>query len=171
MVHAAVGNVPSEIQNAYRLLCGLSSHDLSAMRELIGFPNRVVTATQWNGGNFISAIFDYDGFCTTFETGVDNIRRFDAHLVVFSDTKQIKIQYNTPYIPQLPTTLSNKETIGEELEEKTIRPTFIDAYTVELEYLYDVVTQGKTPKTTPEDFKEDLNLFKMIVNELVKTFI
>ncbi|WP_233713267.1 Gfo/Idh/MocA family protein [Lederbergia citri] len=170
MVQTAIGNVPSEIQNAYRLLCGLSSHDLSAMRELIGFPNRVVSATQWNGGSFISSIFEYDGFCTTFETGVDNLRRFDAHLEVFSDAKQIKIQYNTPYIRQLPTTLSIKETIGEELEERTIRPTFKDAYTEELEYLYDVIAKGKTPKTTPEDFKEDLKLFKMIVDELVKTY-
>ncbi|WP_233711028.1 Gfo/Idh/MocA family protein [Lederbergia citrisecunda] len=169
MVHTAVGNVPNEIQSAYRLLCGLSSHDLSAMRELIGFPIRVVSATQWNGGSFLSAIFEYDGFCTTFETGVDRLRRFDAHLEVYSDTKQIKIQYNTPYIRQLPTTLSIKETVGEELEEKIIRPTFKDAYTEELEYLYDVVIHGKTPKTTPEDFKEDLKLFKMIVDELVKT--
>ncbi len=169
MVYEAIGDVPTEIRNAYGLLCGLSSHDLSAMRELIGFPKRVVSAIQWNEGSYISAIFEFDDFCAVFETGVDKLRRFDAHLEVFSDTKQIKIQYNTPYIRQLPTTLSIKETIGDSLEEKVIRPTFKDPYTEELEYLYDVVTQGKTPKTTPEDFKEDLKLFNMIIEKLMES--
>ena len=109
----------TEIKNAYRLLCGLSSHDLSAMRELIGFPKRVVSAVQWNGGRYINAIFEHDDFRASFETGVDQQRRFDAHLEVFSDTKQIKIQYNTPYIRQLPTTLSIKETIGEAYRRKS----------------------------------------------------
>lgn len=88
---------------------------------------------------------------------------------VFSDTKQVKIQYNTPYIRQLPTTLTIKETKGEAFEEKEIRPTYKDAYVEELEYFYDVVNQGKSPKTTPEDFKEDLKLFKMIVERLLET--
>ena len=50
-----------------------------------------------------------------------------------------------------------------------IRPTFKDPYTEEMEYLYDVVTQGKTPKTTPEDFKEDLKLFNMIIEKLLES--
>jgi len=169
MVQEAIGDAPDDIKNAYRLLCGLSSHDLSAMRELIGFPKQVVSAVQWNGGGYINAIFEHDGFYTAFETGVDQQRRFDAHLEVFSDTKQVKIQYNTPYIRQLPTTLSIKETVGEAFEERELRPTFKDAYVAELEYFYDVVTQGKTPKTTPEDFKEDLKLFNMIVEKMLET--
>ena len=169
MVYEAIGEVPKDIQNAYRLLCGLSSHDLSAMRELIGSPKRVVSAVQWNGGTYINAIFEYDGFCASFETGIDKQRRFDAHLEVFSDTKQFKIQYDTPYIRQLPTTITIKETIGNAYHEKVIRPTFKDAYTEELEYFYDVVTQGKTPKTTPEDFKEDLKLFNMIIEKLIES--
>ncbi|MBS4179001.1 Gfo/Idh/MocA family protein [Lederbergia citrea] len=169
MVQEAIGDAPADIRNAYRLLCGLSSHDLSAMRELIGFPKQVVSAVQWNGGGYINAIFEHDGFYTSFETGVDQQRRFDAHLEVFGETKQVKIQYNTPYIRQLPTTLSIKETVGEAFEEREIRPTFKDAYVEELEYFYDVVTQGKTPKTTPEDFKEDLKLFNMIVEKLLET--
>lgn len=171
MVNEAIGeDTPDEVRNAYRLMCGLSSHDLSAMRELIGFPKSVASAVQWNGGGYINAIFEHDGFFTSFETGVDQQRRFDAHLEVFSDTKQVKIQYNTPYIRQLPTMLSVKETIGEAFKETEYRPTFKDAYVEELEYFYDVAKEGKTPKTTPEDFKEDLKLFKMIVDKLLESY-
>jgi predicted dehydrogenase len=47
-----------------------------------------------------------------------------------------------------------------------IRPTFKDPYTHELEHFYDVVVGQATPKTTPEDFVEDLRLFGKIVQAL-----
>ena len=168
LVTEAIGNVPDNVKGAYRLLCGLSSHDLSAMREIIGVPNRVISAVQSNGGRFITALLEYDDFHATFETGVDNQRRFDAHIEVYGDSKAVKVQYNTPYIRHLPTTLEISETVGEEYKESVSRPSFKDAYTVELEYFYDIITKGIAPKTTPEDFKEDLKLFKMIIEALMK---
>jgi predicted dehydrogenase len=168
MVKEAIGEVPQDIFNAYGLLCGLNSHDISAMRELLGMPKRVVSAAQWNGGRYITAIFEFDGYYAAFETGVDLQRRFDAHIEVYGETKSLLVQYDTPYIRHLPTTLQVKETIGDAYHESVKRPTLKDPYTAELEYFYDVVTQGKTPKTSPEDYKQDLVIFKMIVEALLK---
>ncbi|WP_338786047.1 hypothetical protein [Metabacillus sp. FJAT-53654] len=88
---------------------------------------------------------------------------------------QLKVQYNTPYIRHLPTTLQVGETLNGNYQEKINRPTFKDPYTIELENFYEVVTKGIVPKTTPEDFKEDLNLFSQIIDALkqnnVNTFI
>ncbi|MGG1518098.1 Gfo/Idh/MocA family oxidoreductase [Paenibacillus oryzisoli] len=149
----------------YRLLCGLSSHDLSVMREAIGMPKGVVGAKVTNNGStFLSVIFDYDQFSVTFETGTDQQGRFDAHVEVYSSHKSVKVQYNTPYIRHLPTELHISETVGEKFTESVIRPTFTDPYTLELKYLYDVITQDLEPKTTPEDFKQDLAVFKMIMD-------
>jgi predicted dehydrogenase len=47
LVKAAIGDAPPQLVGTYRLLCGLSSHDLSAMRELLGMPKRVIAAQQW----------------------------------------------------------------------------------------------------------------------------
>jgi predicted dehydrogenase len=169
LVNEAIGeNAPQHVKNSYRLLCGLSSHDLSAMREIIGMPKRVVSAVHWNNGRFISAIFEYDGFYANFETGVDHNIRFDAHIEIMGDSKSLKVQYNTPYIRHLPTTLHKSETSGEAFEESVTRPTFKDAYTIEIEHFYDVVTKGVKPKTPPEDYKDDLKLFKMIIDALMK---
>ena len=166
LVGEAIGDAPQDLRSAYRLLCGLSSHDLSAMREIIGNPRRVVGAAQWNGGRFLSVIFEHDGFCTTFETGVDMQRRFDAHIEVYGEAKSLQVQYNTPYIRHLPTTLIVRETVDDAYREAETRPTYKDPYTHEIEYFHDVVTQGKNPKTTPEDSKEDLRLFQMIIDAL-----
>ena len=166
LVREAIGDVPEDLGSAYRLLCGLSSHDISAMRELIGVPKRVVAAAQWNRGQFISAIFEYDGFYASFETGVDCQRRFDAHIEVYGEAKSLRVQYDTPYIRHLPTTLNVSETVGQTYKETLLRPTFKDPYVYELLHFHDVVAKGTHPKTTPEDFKADLDIFGMIMDAL-----
>lgn len=166
LVREALGDVPRAIAVAYRLLLGLNSHDLSAMRELLGVPERVVAARQWNNGRFIAAILQYDGFCAVLETGVDEQVRFDAHIEVYGVTKSVRVQYDSPYIRHLPTTLVIHESTGDAYEERVLRPTFKDPYTHELEYFHNVVTRGIAPKTTPEDFTEDLNLMRQIVDAL-----
>lgn len=166
LVTEAIGEVPAELVTSYRMLLGLGSHDLSAMRELIGTPERVMAASQWNGGRFMTAILGYDGFNTTFEMGVDRQRRFDAHLEVYGDTRQIRVQYDTPYIRHLPTTLQIRETVGDAYIETIHRPTFKDPYTHELEVFHDVATGNARSKTPPEDSMEDLRLFREIIDVL-----
>jgi predicted dehydrogenase len=166
LVQEAIGDVPPEMVRAYRLLLGLSSHDLSAMRELLGVPQRVVAARQWRGGNYLTALFEYDGYCAVLETGVDDQVRFDAHIEVYGPAKSVRIQYDSPYIRHLPTTLVIQETKGDVLEERIVRPTFKDPYTHELEYFHTVATEGVVPKTTPEDFAQDLRLIHQIVAAL-----
>jgi len=164
LVKIAIGDAPPNLVRTYRLLCGLSSHDLSAMRELLGMPKGVVAARQW--GSFLTALFDYGDYTVTFETGIDHNRRFDAHIAVYGETKEIRLQYDTPYIRQLPTRLFINETRGEAFEEHEIRPTFTDAYTVELLHFAEVVTHNVRPKTSAEDFLHDLDLFEMLINAL-----
>jgi len=167
MVKDAVGAVPPELARVYRLLCGLSSHDISAMRELIGIPKRILSAVQWNGGSCLLATFDYGDFCVGFETAIDQQRAFDAHIQIYSPHKSLTVQYDSPYIRHLPTTLVVRETIGESYNETVIRPTFKDPYTFELEEFYEVVTGKKPIKTTVEDAMEDLRIFQMFVHTLV----
>lgn len=166
LAREAIGEAPPEIVSAYRLLLGLNSHDLSAMRELLGFPRGVIAARQWNKGRFITAMLQYDGYCAMLETGVDEQVRFDAHIEVYGVTKSLRVQYDSPYIRHLPTTLVINKTKGDAFEQRVVRPTFKDPYTHELEYFHEVVTKELAPKTTPEDFKEDLRLMRMIVEAL-----
>jgi hypothetical protein len=50
LIDEALGGKPSSIlRRAYAVMLGLSSHDLSAMRELLGLPNKVLFAAQRGG--------------------------------------------------------------------------------------------------------------------------
>ena len=166
LARAAIGEAPPELVRAFRLQLGLNSHDLSAMREMLGFPRRVLAATQWQGGNFLHVIFDYGEFQAVLETGVDEQRRFDAHIEVYGPEKSILVQFDSPYIRHLPTTVVVQETVGDALVESVTRPTFKDPYTHELEHFYEVVANGAPAKTTPEDAMEDLRLVGMIMAQL-----
>jgi predicted dehydrogenase len=154
---------------AYRLLCGLGSHDPSAMRELLGRPTGVAAARTWRSGGYVTALLYYDGFVATYETGVDEQVRFDAHIEVYGDTSSFRVQYNTPYVRHFPTLLVREDTTGNTFERTVSQPGLQDPYTHE--YFHEMVTQGGTPKTTPEDFVEDLELFAEIIRVLGKDAI
>ncbi len=163
------GDASPELTQTWRLLNGLNSHDLSAMRELIGMPRRVIAATHWNGGRHYHAILDYGDFHAAFESGTDIQARFDARIEVVSPTKTIRIQYDTPYIRHLPTMLHIDETVGEEFTRTVHRPTYVDPYTYELAHFHDVIHGRAMPKTTPEDAREDIQLFRMIIDAIRTT--
>jgi predicted dehydrogenase len=168
LVREALGDVPEELGWTYRLLCGLGSHDLSAMRELLGRPQRVVAARQWRHGGFITAFFDYGDFIATYETGVDDQLRYDTHIEVYGESAKLKIRYDTPYVRHFPTTLVMEETVGDSYRTSELRPHLKDPYTYELEHFHDMITTGSQPKTGPEDFVEDIALFQEIIAAIAR---
>ncbi|WP_433158083.1 Gfo/Idh/MocA family oxidoreductase [Kribbella sp. CA-247076] len=166
LVREALGDVPEELGWTYGLLCGLGSHDLSAMRELLGRPQKVAAARAWRKGGYVVALLDYGDFVVTYETGVDEQLRFDAHIEVYGASASMRIQYDTPYVRHFPTVLEWERTEGDAYERSVIRPHLKDPYTHELEYFHEVVTSGAAPKTTPEDYVQDLELFVDIIRAL-----
>jgi predicted dehydrogenase len=163
----ATGTDSPVINQAYRILTNLGSHDLSAMREAIGMPRKVLGAKSTNNGSFfMNAILDYGDFSVTYETGIDQQGRFDAHIEVYASRKSVKVQYDTPYIRHLPVQMTVQETDGDAFKSSVIRHTFTDPYTIELRTFHDVVTKNLEPKTTPEDYKQDLELFRMITDSM-----
>jgi len=138
----------------------LSAHDLSAMRELLGMPQRVLYAAQRQGGLYLSAAFDYGGYVCQFETGIDNIPRFDARLEVYGEQRMLRVQYDTPYVRNLPIRLHVTEANGSGgVVERTELPTWGDAFVAEWQAFHTNVVERRAPKTPPADFRQDLELF------------
>ena len=167
-VEQAIGVVPPEIAGAYKLMLGLSSHDISAMRELLGMPERVLCATQ-RGGLYLTATFDYGSFVCQFDTGVDTLARFDCNLEVFGKHKYVRVEYDTPYIMNLPIRLFVSEPNGEHgVAEQQVHPAWGDPFVNEWVAFSDNVTCKQTPKTSIADYRQDLVLFKAMA-ELMRT--
>jgi predicted dehydrogenase len=145
-------------------MLGLSSHDISAMRELLGMPQRVLYAAQRQGGLYLSAAFDYGEYVCQFETGIDNIPRFDAHLEVYGENRTLRVQYDTPYVRNLPIRLYVTAANGQGgVVERAEHPAWGDAFVAEWRAFYTNVVERRTPKTPPSDFRQDLELFRDMI--------
>ncbi|KAJ0120482.1 hypothetical protein J7T55_015211 [Diaporthe amygdali] len=153
----------------WHTLSMLGSHDLSAMREILGMPKGVVgfSPCATTGSPFWSAIFQYPNFAVAYESGVDQVARFDASIEVFGDTKTVKVCIDTPFVRGLPTTMVVKETLPDgSYRESTTRRTYEDPFMLELQEMYKWVTEGKVPKTTPADARHDLEILGMLMKAI-----
>jgi predicted dehydrogenase len=162
----AIGDAPPIFQHAYMRLLGLSSHDLSAMRELLGLPHDVLYATCRQNG-VMTAAFDYGEFVCQFETGVDAIPRFDGCLEVFSPESVLRVDYDTPYVRNLPIRLTMLEANGQGgTVERVIHPAWGDPFVVEWQAFHENIVKGYMPKTSPADFRHDLELFACMMEHM-----
>ncbi len=165
MVTAAIGVVPEPLDTTYLLLLGLASHDISAMRELLGLPKGVLyAASRGPEGRTVSAAFDYDDFVCQFETSVDVVPRFDAHIEVYSPSRIVRVDYDTPYVRNLPGRLTVLEPGPDGMAQRQVRSTWRDAFEIEWLAFHENVTGGRQPKTSLTDAREDLVLFREMMS-------
>lgn len=165
-VSDALGPVPKTLENAYGMMLGLASHDVSAMREMLGMPERVLAARAWNGGSYFHAMLDFGSYVGALQIGADQQLRFDAHLLLTSPQETLRLQYDTPYIRHLPTQLFRDVAAGEVWTRTQERRTFRDAFVAELQVLHQAVTTGGNVKTSVADFVQDLTLFESLIQAM-----
>ena len=159
MLRSVMGeDCPPDALRAYQVLTGLSSHSFSAMRELLGAPKGVRYATQ-HGGETVIALFDYGHFTALYEAVIDDVSRFDAGIEVLTQTQHFKMNYDTPYIRNLPTRLEITTSSETETGTEIVGPIYEDPFRIELNAFLDSVVNGTPNKTSLEDSLEDLRLF------------
>jgi predicted dehydrogenase len=125
-------------------------------------PESVAGAVLTLPGIF-SVLFKYNDFPVTYESGLINVPDFDAQIEVYSADKVVRIQYDTPYIKGLPVTTTIKERVGDGFQVRYNRKTFEDPYTLEMLAFHDCAVNKTTPKTSVEDARKDIEIFKMIL--------
>ncbi|RSL51428.1 hypothetical protein CEP54_011405 [Fusarium duplospermum] len=154
-----------EAMTLFRLFTGLGVHDFSTLREMVGMPSKVVGASLglpiWN------VLFQYDGFPVMYESGIIDVPRFDAHIEIYSQRKIVRVDYDTPYVKGLPVTMTIREKIdsakGDGYQERTVRKTYEDPFTLEFLDFYHCAVNKTSPKTSAVDAREDMDLIKMIM--------
>ena len=152
----------------WRHLGSLGSHDLSLMREVLGVPQSVAGVSV--NPPFYSAILNYStnrgAFSVTYETGIDEVVRFDSHLTVYGKNKTVSIHYDTPYVKGLAIRVKVDEVnADDEVVSREILSSYEDAYTTELKEMHACFTEGREIKTTAEDALQDAKFFAMLFEQ------
>lgn len=146
----------------YQNLCGLGSHDLSAMREVLGMPTGVIGASL--GSEFWNVLFQYQNFTVSYESGFHNIPMFDAHIEVYGENKSVRIQWENPFVRGLPVSTTTRERIESGgFKETHLRKTYEDPFILELKELHAMVADSKLPKTSAKDALLDLHIWQSIM--------
>ncbi|KAK8157518.1 hypothetical protein BKA80DRAFT_291141 [Phyllosticta citrichinensis] len=167
-----------ERRTLWRFLGSLASHDISLMREVLGFPESIGGVSA--NGLFYSAILNFRNrgrggdkgapFAVTYESGIDSVPEFDAHLAVYGQNKRVSIHYDSPYVKGLPIKVRVAEVNAHgEFVTREMLSSYEDAYTAELQEMHASFAQGRPIKTTPEDALQDLRLFDMIISKYEET--
>ncbi|KAJ5216218.1 uncharacterized protein N7498_002625 [Penicillium cinerascens] len=162
--------ITDERKKYCRFLGSLGSHDISLMREVLGFPEDVVAVSC--NDPFYTAMMTFrnaDGstFSTTYESGIDQVPMFDAHMAVYGAKKRVTIKYDSPYVKGLPIYVEVDE-VNErgEAQHRSVLSSYEDAYTAELQELYESLVNGKPIKSTVSDAKQDLQIYDMMYRRL-----
>jgi hypothetical protein len=88
---------------------------------------------------------------------------------VYSQEKIVRVNYDTPYVKGLPVTLTIREKVdngereGDGYQERTVRKTYEDPYTLEFLEFYRTVVGKLQPKTGARDARQEIDLWKMIL--------
>lgn len=160
MLRSVMGeDCPPDALRGYQVLTGLSSHSFSAMRDLLGPPHGCSYAVQHKGETVV-ALFDYGHFTALYEAVIDDVSRFDAGIEVLTQRQHFKMNYDTPYIRNLPTRLEITTSSDTDTGTEIIGPVYEDPFRIELGAFHDSITTGRPNRTTLADSLEDLLLFK-----------
>ncbi|MCY3977417.1 MAG: gfo/Idh/MocA family oxidoreductase, partial [Chloroflexi bacterium] len=74
------------------------------------------------------------------------------------------VDYDTPFVRNLPITLTVTETTdGANKQQKVTHPGWGDAFTEEWRAFHHNVINGERAKTSPQDFRQDLVLFRDMI--------
>ena len=169
-IREAIGDQPDALKTAYNMMLGLSTHDTSAMRELLGMPRRVLHATQRHGGRCLTAAFDYGEFVCLFSSGSDNIPRYDTYLQVYGADKVLRVDYDTPFVRNMPIRLSLMDSSDGVNSRQTIsHPGWGDAFTEEWRAFHHSVSSGEPTKASPRDFRLDMLLYQEMIQRMAET--
>lgn len=166
LAEATDGAAP-HLQDAYSLLLSLASHDLSAMREVLGRPQGVLYAGTWHDGWYVTAALDYGTFVCHLEAGFDRIPRVDARIEVFGETRTVAVRFDASHVRNLPVraTVTDANATGG-VDVRTIHPGWGDPFVEEWRAFHRHVTEGSTPKTSVADAREDLELCRELVGAM-----
>ena len=157
------GNTTKAEQLCYLLMTASGCHILSAVRDLIGEPKAVRAAVISPTGMQFTLIFEYDGFNMTFEEMNDQeVVEFQEAIDVYQGNRKLSLKYDSPYIKNLPSTLTVSELENGQAKITQYGPDYRDMFENELREFYDCIIKGKEPACSVDDALKDVKMYEDI---------
>lgn len=152
-------------KNAYLLLLGLASHDMTVLRGLFGDPTSIEYTRIFKNGQSVGvlSVFDFEGTPCTFEIGGSQRTWMEESVTVWYPTATLSIEFPSPYIKNAETRVLLKEATEDRQEIFSERIASRDeAFRRELLAFHAAVTKGQKPPTDGAQGLRDVELLREI---------
>ncbi len=162
-VKESFGELSMELSRAYGLLLGISCHELSVLRGLLGAPLEVTSAQVWDEGRWLFATLRYPTCSISYTLGRVATRTFDEVFEFYSEDDALSLSFPSPFLKHAPTLVTRRRDMeGASVEERSIA-SYEEAFRRELEHFHDCVTGRAAPRTPAADARGDAEILTAII--------
>ncbi len=162
----AIGEVAPQVERAFFLLAGSMIHDLYGLREMVGLPERVVSAEVWLEGRAITFVLQYPEVgrapgARAVATWIDlpDLWDFCETLEIYGDDRRVSLAYPTGFARGV---LSEVTVQGIDAEGVSYRwqpaVAWETAFHRELRHFYDCIVEGAEPRAPLRSARDDVAL-------------
>jgi predicted dehydrogenase len=164
LLREATGSDDPDVLTAYFLLIASSIHDICVLRGALGQPDGVLSANVWAGGTSYTAVLAYpnDVRATCTWTMIPYLRNYAETFSFYGSDGRVHINFPSPYLKHFPTYVDVERMNGNELEQTRLTVSYEEAFKRELLEFDDCVRTDRTPRTSAEGFRQDLEVLTAI---------
>lgn len=168
LLRKATGSDDPGVLAAYVLLISSSIHDINALRGALGQPEGVLSSHFWAGGTSFTATLAYaDDVRTTYTwTLIPYLKNYSQTFAFHGSDERVQITFPSPYLRNAPTFVDVARMQDGELAETRLTVSYDEAFKRELLEFDECVRSGRTPRTTAEGFRQDLE----VLTEIARRF-
>jgi predicted dehydrogenase len=162
-IREAIGEVDPGTELAYELILGITCHELSVLRGLLGAPLAVSSAAVRQGGRWVHASLAYEGFDVSYVLGRVASRTFDESFELYSERETVELSFPSPFLKNAPTRLRRRRDVEGATIEETYTGSYAEAFKRELEHFHACVVGEAEVVTGAEEGHGDAEIMTAIV--------
>lgn len=158
-----LGEVGPGLALAYALVLGITCHELSVMRGLLGAPVEVSSAQVWDAGRWLLTTLRYESCAITYALGRVATRSFDERIELYSEHDALELSFPSPFLKNAPTVVTRRRDVdGVSVEEQMVA-SYEEAFRRELEHFHDCVTGQAEPRAPAAEGRGDAEIMAAIL--------
>lgn len=163
---AAVGATDREAIEAYKLMLGLGTHDLSLVRAVFGPPETIRYAIIHGGGRAVTWVSQHAAVDPVLWSIASTERKwFDQELTLYGASETLSIRFPSPYLKNAPTEVVHTLMDGQSIVRALRVFGYREAFRLELEAFYDAVVHDRPLLSDAEGGRIDVEVAAAVVRE------
>jgi predicted dehydrogenase len=157
-------NAPADHRLAAYILFDSLVHDISAVRGILGEPERVLSASVWRGGMAQTSVtaFPKDVKVVMSWISLVGLRLYEERLRFVSPEMRVTLTFPSPYLRHFPTPLLIERMEGDEVVSEQHMVSYEEAFRAELHHFRAAIAEGKPATPSVDDALGDARWIQQI---------